>query len=86
MLDSAVVFQVDSLLVCRQMARFDAWACRSPDLVDLRDECRAMGAQLDRDGVRWEVQHIYREFNQSADSLANLAVDEQQVRTESQFW
>lgn len=56
-LDHANVFQVDSLLVARQMAPHDAWACRSPDLVPLRDECRMltvarMGHQAHLQGVQ----------------------------------
>ena len=28
-------------------------------------------------GVEWEVRHIYREFNQTADALANAAIDDE---------
>ena len=74
--DAAAAFQVDSLLVARQMSPTDAWACRSEDLIPLRDSCRDLTRSLSEAHVRWSVQHIYREFNQSADSLANAAVDE----------
>ena len=70
-----VVFQVDSKLVAEQMARHNAWACRSPELVPLRDACREFGHQLNHAAILWEVRHIYREFNQVADALANRGVD-----------
>ena len=35
-----------------------------------------MAHALEGAGVVWSVAHIYRELNQSADSLANRAVDE----------
>ena len=70
-----VVFQVDSKLVAEQMARHGAWACRSPDLIPLRDACRDFGQVLTDALVIWEVRHIYRESNQTADASANDGVD-----------
>ena len=75
-LDPQVAFYVDSMLVARQMARFDAWACRSPDLARLHSECRRLGRALDDAAVIWEVRRLYREYNQCADALANRGVDE----------
>ena len=81
-----VVFQVDSGLVAHQMARHDAWACRSDDLVPLRDACRALGGRLSNAAVAWEVRHIYREFNQTADSLANRGVEDSSSFVSSELW
>ena len=85
-LDPHVVFQVDSGLVSHQMAGHGAWACRSPDLVPLRDSCRALGDRLTDAGVVWEVRHIYREYNQTADSLANRGVDDDTGFVSSALW
>ncbi len=81
-----VIFQVDSLLVARQMAPQDAWACRSPDLVPLRDQCRQLTQALTEAGVSWEVRHIFREYNQTADALANRAVDDRVQTSRSSAW
>ena len=70
-----VVFQVDAKLVAQQMAEHNAWTCRSDQLLPLRDECLALGQLLTRANVVWEVRHIFREFNQTADGLANQGVD-----------
>ncbi len=84
--DTVVVFQVDSLLASRQMARYDAWACRCEDLVPLRDRCRALGHELTGAGTRWEVVHIYREYNQCADQLANQGVEDRLPMVPSANW
>ena len=85
-LDASVVFQVDSLLVAKQAAKHDSWACRSPELVPLRDECRRLTEILSAAGVEWVVRHIFREFNQTADALANQAVEEQVRLFEAVGW
>ena len=85
-LDPNVVFQVDSKLVAQQLAKHGAWACRSPDLIPLRDECRALGTVLDHQYIIWEVRHIYREFNQAADALANQGVDNQNHLVQDISW
>ena len=86
LLEPHVVFQVDSLLVSRQLARYNAWACRSAELIPLRDECRRLGAVLNDAAVIWEVRHIYREFNQTADSLANQGVDCNMAQVSTDTW
>ena len=84
--DAMVIFQVDSYLVARQMSRYNSWACRSVDLVPIRDECLRLGQQLTENCIFWEVRHIYREYNQSADSLANQGVDSSQLHVQSDSW
>ena len=66
--------QMDSMLVVKQLG-FE-WACRSSRLlpayeyaVELLGAIRAQGTQLN-------FQHIHREFNAVADSLANQALDQ----------
>ena len=71
-----IVFEVDSKLVARHMAKEVAWVCRDEELRPLYEECRLLGARLTAQGKRWEVRHIYWEFNQVADPLANQALDD----------
>ena len=85
-MDPHVVFQVDSSLVANQMARHEAWACRSPDLIPLRNDCRELGQALTDAAVRWAVRHIYREYNQTADTLANEGVDEHVAFRATRNW
>ena len=84
--DRQIVIQVDSMLVSRQLAAHDSWACRSDDLVPLRDACRELGARLSNDGIAWSIVHIFREYNQTADTLANQAVDEQTNFVSTDTW
>ena len=72
--DRDVLFEVDSMLVAKQIS--GKWGCRSTSLVQLYAECCMCGQMLDKRGVRWRIRHIYREFNQAADTLANEAIDE----------
>ena len=37
-------------------------------------------------GVKWEVRHIYREFNQTADALANAPLDDENGNGPSKHW
>ena len=85
-LESPIIFQVDSLLIAMQLAPVLPWACCSADLRPLHEECLAMALLLDGAGVVWSVAHIYREYNQSADSLANRAVDERLALQPSPHW
>ena len=36
--------------------------------------------------MEWEVRHIYREFNQTADALANAALDDENGNGPSKHW
>jgi len=74
--DRCVIFECDSLLVARQMARLHPWRCEVPELRALHLECIRVGERLTAEGVEWEVRHIYREFNQTSDALANFALDD----------
>ena len=72
-----VLFEVDSLLIARQIQVLGSgkFACRSEALAPRLAECIHVGKDLDARGVRWLVRHIYREYNQTADALANQAID-----------
>ena len=72
-----VVFELDSVLVARQVQpfRIGKFACRSASLRPLFLRCVQLGRQLASTGIKWHTQHIYREFNQVADALANAAID-----------
>ena len=71
--DEEVVFEVDSMLLARQIGH--EWACRSPTLVPYYTECLEMGEILEAAGISWTIRHIYREYNQAADTLSNEAID-----------
>ena len=84
--DPIVVFEVDSKMVADGMAQEGAAACKSKDLMPLHIECRGYGKRLTEMGIEWEVRHIYREFNQSADALANDAIDDEAGNGPSDAW
>ena len=71
-----VQFDVDSKLVAQQILAFGIgkWACRSEALQPLYLRCIELGRALDDRSTIWNIRHIYREYNQVADSLANEAV------------
>lgn len=71
---ACIMFQVDSMLLARHQ-NF-AWACRTLELRPYYEECVNLGRQLTRQGKRWQLQHVYREFNGVADALANEGVDD----------
>ena len=80
-----VLFRVDSLLVARHQA-FD-WACKSAELHSLYEECVELGKRLHRQGKEWTIEHVYREFNATADELANRGVDnEEEFHVETGSW
>ena len=68
--DAHVLFEVDSMLVARQLAKFRPSACRSENLRELHAECVRLCVCLSANGIVWNVRHIYREYNQTADALA----------------
>ena len=47
------------------------WWCHRRHLRDLLTECYDLGEQLTQAGCAWSIRHIYREFNQVADKLAD---------------
>ena len=68
-------FRVDSMLVAKHLN--GQWACHSPALVQLYSHALELLSRLRSDDNVLDVivEHIYREFNADADSLANLAID-----------
>lgn len=59
----------DSELLVRQM--LGEYRVKSPALQPLYERARQQLQQFDR----WQIKHVYRERNQRADELANLAMD-----------
>jgi probable phosphoglycerate mutase len=70
-----VTARADSKLVIEQMR--GAWKVKHPDLQTLWAEARRLAGSFER--VTW--QHVPRERNRAADTLANLAMDEQAKAT-----
>ncbi len=68
-----ICVQTDSLLVANQ-ARC-VWACRSQALRGYYEDVQSMLATMESRGMVVIVEHVYREYNTIADSLANKAVD-----------
>ena len=68
-----VNIQMDSMLAVMQI-RWE-FACRSPTLDPLYTRANRMLQSLEAAGAQIVVEHVYREFNAVADSLANKAVD-----------
>ena len=71
-----IVIQGDSLLVTNQVG--GRWACRSPNLLALFEECCALRREVMTLGGECRLEHIFREFNTVADALSNEAVDRPQ--------
>ena len=71
-LDRAVVFELDTNFIVRQVLQYGKgkYACRSPLLIPLCLRCAALGSQLEEAGVSWEVRHVFSEYNLVADALA----------------
>ena len=61
------VFEVDSKLVAEQLN--GNYACRSEDLQDTNSKCVSILKDLTNRG-QWQIRHIYREYNATADALA----------------
>ena len=84
--DGRVMFEVDSMLLARQTARYRPWACRTPTLVPIHSQCVELGSQLQEYGIACDTRHLYREFNQVADSLANQALDDRDSNGPGPGW
>ena len=84
--DTSVIYEVYSYVVAKHMAHRNAWACKTKALQEHYKTCRALGKELTDKGVKWEVRHIYKEFNQTADGLANAALDDENGNGPSQHW
>ena len=84
--DTSVIFEVDSYVVAKHMAHRNAWACKTKALQEHYRTCRALGKELTDKGVKWEVRLICREYNQTADALANAALDDENGNGPSEHW
>ena len=83
--DPHVIFEVDSLILAKQLARHLPWACRSENLIALHQQCVHVCDSLSALHISWDIRHIYREFNQTADTLSNQAIDERDSNGFSAF-
>ena len=70
-----VLFRVDSMLLARHLQ--GAWGCHTIRLEPLYESAHTLLRNLRSQPVVQEarVEHVYREFNALADSLANLAIE-----------
>ena len=84
--DPCVMFEVDSMLLARQLAKFRPWACRSISLIEVHAECVRLGETMLARGTDWKIRHVYREFNQTSDALSNQAIDQQDSNGHSIRW
>ena len=84
--DPHVIFEVDSLILAKQLARHLPWSCRSENLIALHQQCVHVCDSLSALHISWDIRHIYREFNQTADALSNQAIDERDSNGFSAFW
>ncbi len=84
--DPSVMFEVDSMLVAKQMCPIMPWACRSENLLGLHSDCLRLADVFEQNGTSWGIRHIYREFNQTADTLSNQAIDERDANGPSRYW
>jgi len=82
------MFEVDSKLLARQVQAFGLgkFACRSFSLWPWWERCVRHGNRLEQAQCNWRIRHIYREFNQTADQLANEGIDEGIAETKSPTW
>ena len=72
-----VLFEVDSKLICRQVQVLGPgkFACRTDQLKPHFLERLRLEWALQDANVTWVIRHIVREFNQTADTLSNQAID-----------
>ena len=75
---NAVLFQRGAIIVAEQVRVFgrNTYACKKPHLRPLFLRCVNLGRELHGLGCQWSIRHIYKEYNQVADSLANQAIDQ----------
>ena len=83
--DPHVIFEVDSLILAKQLALL-LWACRSENLIALHQQCVHVCDSLSALHISMDIRRIYREFNQTADTLSNQAIDERDSNGFSAFW
>ena len=70
-----VILRLDSMLVVKQL--MGVWSCKAANLVPSYQRGLALIARIRINAAyhSFSVQHVYREFNAHADSLANQAID-----------
>ena len=74
------ILYVDSLLVAKQIA--GQWACRAPHLMGFYEQALDLVELLRQDErlERFEIKHVYREYNADADATANETIDRFQTQ------
>jgi len=82
------LFEVDSNLLAKQVQAFgrNRYACRSQALWPQWSRCTLYGKRLEQAGCAWQIRHIYREYNTTADQLANEGINEGLRETCSATW
>ena len=68
-----VCFRVDSLLIANHV--LGQWACRATYLTPHYTEALMLLRVMKDASCEITIQHVYREYNSDADSLANYAID-----------
>ena len=84
--DPHVIFEVDSLILAKQLALHLPWACHSENLIALHQQCVHVCDSLSAFHISWDTRFFDREFNQTADTLSNQAIDERDSNGFSAFW
>ena len=71
-----VVLKTMSQLLSRQVKPFGTgkYACRNSVLLPLYTRCIDVGRQLEDAHVRWEIRHIYSEYNDKAKAVSRQAL------------
>ena len=67
------IIQLDSMLVCKQINGL--WRCLAEHLKTRWSECHSMLNDLSARRRDVKIVHIYREYNDHADRLANQGAD-----------
>ena len=57
-----VLFEVDSMLLAKQLARRQPWACRSENLIPVHRQCVSICDALTLLHILWDIRHKNREF------------------------
>ena len=84
---SVFVFsEVVSLILAKQLARHLPSACCSGNFIALHQQCVHVCDSLPALHISRNIRHIYREFNQTAVTLSNQAIDDRDSNGFSAFW
>ena len=57
--DPHVIFEVDSLILAKQLARHLLWACRSENLIALHQQCVRVCDSLSARHISWDIFVIF---------------------------